>query len=200
MTDWLSAVTGSNLTDHLLLETPSLNHVPFRMTPNLQHFISSLGLEAHFLPGMMATARVLLGEFSTSTAFELENYLLLFLKDEFLLSSSVASATEPTLTLHAKLFQALDVVYQRFLAMAGHEERENLAADHLVTLATMPPGAPIPTSSSNSPTGTNMVDTSSQPQSPLLHFPVHQHLLNLLNAAVNPHNLGAMPSMWLSWF
>jgi phosphatidylinositol kinase/protein kinase (PI-3 family) len=196
LTDWLEALKAPTLVSHLR-HGPS-QPVPFRMTPNLQHFITPLGLESLFLPSIMAAARVLLGEFSTSSVFELENYLLLFLKDESLAHpSAFPSSTCDPIAFHTLLFQALDLIYQRFLAMAGHEEREKLSTEHLVTLASMPPGTPMPSSTTPLHATTGATDTT---QSSLLHVPVHQHLLNLLNAAVNPQNLRAMPPMWLSPF
>ena len=37
----------------------SSDAVPFRYTPNLQHFVNPIGMEALFCPGIVAIARAL---------------------------------------------------------------------------------------------------------------------------------------------
>ena len=210
MTDWISFTVS--LTDHIL-QKDSLEAVPFRLTPNIQHFVTSLGLESLFLPGMMAVARVLLGEFSTSASFELENLLLLLLKDELSsrrpLDPSVYNNGNNTfLGPHLLLFQSLDILYQRLLAMAGTKERDKLATDQLVTIASMPPGSFLPNVSVSAGAGASSNTSTSNTSSHTLPLgnaspsfvPIHQHLLDLLNAAVNPQNLSSMNPLWHPWF
>ncbi|KAI9481535.1 MAG: hypothetical protein EXX96DRAFT_217391 [Benjaminiella poitrasii] len=51
--------------------------VPFRFTPNIQEFITPIGIEGLFTSCLMATARCL-----TKPEFELDQYLCLFVRDE----------------------------------------------------------------------------------------------------------------------
>ncbi|KAI8880605.1 hypothetical protein K501DRAFT_224440 [Backusella circina FSU 941] len=51
--------------------------MPFRFTPNIQEFITPIGIEGLFTSSLMATARCL-----TEPEFELDQYLCLFVRDE----------------------------------------------------------------------------------------------------------------------
>lgn len=51
--------------------------VPFRLTPNMQHFITPAGIEGLLTSGVMAMARSL-----SNPEFDLESSLSLFLRDE----------------------------------------------------------------------------------------------------------------------
>lgn len=51
--------------------------IPFRFTPNIQEFITPIGIEGMFTSCLMATARCL-----TEPEFELDQYLCLFVRDE----------------------------------------------------------------------------------------------------------------------
>ncbi|KAG8954779.1 hypothetical protein FRC03_011404 [Tulasnella sp. 419] len=51
--------------------------VPFRFTPNLQHFIGPIGIEGLMTAGIMAIGRTL-----TEPEFDLDQYLGLFMRDE----------------------------------------------------------------------------------------------------------------------
>ncbi|OBZ88491.1 Transcription-associated protein 1 [Choanephora cucurbitarum] len=51
--------------------------IPFRFTPNIQEFITPIGVEGLFTSCLMATARCL-----TEPEFELDQYLCLFVRDE----------------------------------------------------------------------------------------------------------------------
>ncbi|GAN05230.1 conserved hypothetical protein [Mucor ambiguus] len=51
--------------------------IPFRFTPNIQEFITPIGIEGLFTSCLMATARCL-----TEPEFELDQYLCLFVRDE----------------------------------------------------------------------------------------------------------------------
>lgn len=52
-------------------------HVPFRLTPNMQHFITPTGVEGLLTSAVMAMARSL-----TNPEFDLPSCLTLFLRDE----------------------------------------------------------------------------------------------------------------------
>ncbi|KAH8118563.1 FAT-domain-containing protein [Phellopilus nigrolimitatus] len=56
-----------------------LESVPFRFTPNLQHFVNPTGTEALFCPAIVAIARAL-----TKPEYELDQHLCLFIRDEVL--------------------------------------------------------------------------------------------------------------------
>ncbi|KAG2237337.1 hypothetical protein INT48_009070 [Thamnidium elegans] len=51
--------------------------IPFRFTPNIQEFMTPIGIEGLFTSSLMATARCL-----TEPEFELDQYLCLFVRDE----------------------------------------------------------------------------------------------------------------------
>lgn len=51
--------------------------IPFRFTPNIQEFITPIGIEGLFTSCLMATARCL-----TEPEFELDQYICLFVRDE----------------------------------------------------------------------------------------------------------------------
>ncbi|KIY49251.1 hypothetical protein FISHEDRAFT_41474 [Fistulina hepatica ATCC 64428] len=52
-------------------------HVPFRLTPNMQEFIGSVGIEGPLTAGLMAIGRSL-----TEPKYDLEQHLCLFVRDE----------------------------------------------------------------------------------------------------------------------
>lgn len=53
--------------------------VPFRFTPNIQEYITPVGIEGLFTSCLMATARSL-----TEPELELDQYLSLFIRDELI--------------------------------------------------------------------------------------------------------------------
>ncbi|KAJ3116271.1 hypothetical protein HDU96_010045 [Phlyctochytrium bullatum] len=82
----ISATTGNIWTSDL---SPNLSNstfhfattesVPFRMTPNIQHFITPIGMEGAFSSNLMSIARSLVESES-----DLEDYLSIFVKDELI--------------------------------------------------------------------------------------------------------------------
>ena len=73
----------SFFTDHILLVYDQRNHtlgsaeqVPFRLTPNMQSFMTASGLEGIFATSLMSIARSL-----TEPEYDLENFLHLFIRD-----------------------------------------------------------------------------------------------------------------------
>ena len=190
---------------------PRKCQLPFRMTPNIQKFISPQGIESVFLPSVLAISRVLLGEFSTSCSFELENSLLLFLRSEMEdveggqeLSFKVRDASVSS-SMHFSLFKGLDVVYQRLLLLAGVKEREKLAPNQLIMIASMPPCSTLLASPGTPPTvpmasPLTCDQNASNSEASTLFISVYQSLNDLLNAAVNPVFLAQMSPFWHPWF
>ncbi|KEP49326.1 histone acetyltransferase SAGA, TRRAP/TRA1 component, pi-3 kinase superfamily TRA1 protein [Rhizoctonia solani 123E] len=64
--------------------------VPFRFTPNMQHFVTPIGIEGLMTSGMMAIARGL-----TEPEYDLEQQLTLFLRDEVYTWCTTAQNTPP---------------------------------------------------------------------------------------------------------
>ncbi|KAF8760148.1 PI3 PI4-kinase family [Rhizoctonia solani] len=64
--------------------------VPFRFTPNMQHFVTPIGIEGLMTSGMMAIARGL-----TEPEYDLEQQLTLFLRDEVFTWCTTAQNTPP---------------------------------------------------------------------------------------------------------
>ncbi len=49
-------ITGTSTISHIFSSNES---VPFRFTPNIQHFVTPVGTEALLVPGIVAIARAL---------------------------------------------------------------------------------------------------------------------------------------------
>lgn len=64
----------------------STDPVPFRLTPNMQHFITPAGIEGLLTSGVTAMARSL-----SNPEFDLESSLSLFLRDEVRVTPFVLS-------------------------------------------------------------------------------------------------------------
>ncbi|KAJ3211873.1 hypothetical protein HDU67_004198 [Dinochytrium kinnereticum] len=101
--------------------------VPFRMTPNIQHFITPIGMEGAFTSNVMSIARSLI-----EPEHELEDYLSVFVKDELIAWQNMGR--KPPLQDHQLrdlVNQNVDVVVKRTNGLSCKMERDK-AGDGLV--------------------------------------------------------------------
>jgi len=97
--------------------------VPFRFTPNIQTFITPIGVEGVFTNIMMSIARSL-----TEPEFELENYLGIFIKDEIVSIQNIVQK-HPTLQdnlLRNYVTQNINLIQHRAESLSCKQEREKL--------------------------------------------------------------------------
>ncbi|KAJ3404672.1 hypothetical protein HDU80_002517 [Chytriomyces hyalinus] len=98
----------------------SADSVPFRLTPNIQHFITPMGLDGVFTSGVMAIARGLI-----EPEAELEDYLSIFVRDELVTFQNVSR--KPAFQeqqLRDLVNQNCDLLVKRTQALACKAERE----------------------------------------------------------------------------
>ncbi len=145
--------------------------VPFRLTPNLQHFLTEVGIEGPFTSYLMALGQALSGKKQ-----DLADYLSLYVRDELLAwlatpagsvmaSSMLPSGFDDSIStqseIAAKIVQNVEIVMKRVQSMACHRESEK--------------GAEVTQ-------------------------PLDQIVLDLISCAVNPQKLAHMDSHWHPWF
>lgn len=145
--------------------------VPFRLTPNLQHFLTEVGIEGPFASYLCALGQALSGKKQ-----DLADYLSLYVRDELLawLASPAGStlaasllpfpSTDDSISMQsevaAKIIQNVEIVMKRVQSMACHRESEK--------------GAEVTQ-------------------------PLDQTVLDLISCAVNPQKLAHMDSHWHPW-
>ncbi|KAJ3074848.1 hypothetical protein HDU98_010028 [Podochytrium sp. JEL0797] len=126
----ISMKTGDIWTSDLLPTISNANFlisnvesVPFRLTPNIQHFITPMGMEGVFTSGVMSIARAL-----TEPESDLDDYLSIFIRDELLTSqSNVSRSKQPAFQdpqLRDLVNQNCDLLTKRTHALACKLERE----------------------------------------------------------------------------
>jgi transformation/transcription domain-associated protein len=98
----------------------SSESVPFRLTPNIQHFISPTGLEGPFTASMIAIGRAL-----SEPSNEMHDYLAIFCKDE-LISWYQANRKSPATDENLKEYVNLnvDLLIKRTQLMSCKAERD----------------------------------------------------------------------------
>ncbi|KAF8339104.1 FAT-domain-containing protein [Cantharellus anzutake] len=95
--------------------------VPFRFTPNMQHFVTPNGIEGLMTSGIMAIGRCL-----TEPEYDLEQQLSLFLRDEVLTwYSHHGKQPSADIVFRTHVSQNVDVVVKRAEVLACKYEREN---------------------------------------------------------------------------
>jgi len=95
--------------------------VPFRFTPNMQHFVTPNGMEGLMTSGIMAIGRCL-----TEPEYDLEQQLSLFLRDEVLTwYSHHTKQPSADILFRTHVSHNVDVVVKRAEVLACKFEREN---------------------------------------------------------------------------
>lgn len=158
-------------TNHLGLFTIN-EAVPFRLTPNIQVLIGSIGLEGPFNGVLSGIATALLS--SKDGNFEVENYLALSIRDELvsLSSSSPASST----TIQSQVAPVVVAAYDpELLSRVIHNI--DLLCKRLQTLAC----------------------SKDIEKFPDITGPVNQAVIDLVSAATNPQKLSQMEPHWHPW-
>uniref|UniRef100_D8PQ42 Non-specific serine/threonine protein kinase n=1 Tax=Schizophyllum commune (strain H4-8 / FGSC 9210) TaxID=578458 RepID=D8PQ42_SCHCM len=116
-------ITMAALTPGMAQNIPmsmSTDAVPFRFTPNLQHFVGPIGTEALMTAGLVAIGRSL-----TDTEHELESYICLFARDEMTSWFNMRErswSAEPQ--FRAVVFSNIDQFVKRSCILACKEQRE----------------------------------------------------------------------------
>ncbi|ORY29461.1 hypothetical protein BCR33DRAFT_724710 [Rhizoclosmatium globosum] len=114
---WTSDVLPMISNTFLISNTES---VPFRLTPNIQHFITPMGMEGVFTSALMSIARGL-----TEPESDLEDYLSIFIRDELITFQS--SSRKPAFQdnqLRDYVNLNCDLLVKRTNALACKAERE----------------------------------------------------------------------------
>ncbi|KAJ3171894.1 hypothetical protein HDU87_008212 [Geranomyces variabilis] len=94
--------------------------VPFRFTPNIQHFLTPIGVEGVFATSLQAIGRAL-----TEPNYELEDYLSIFVRDELVTWQSIVRKPPASeAQLRETTLQNVDLILKRTAALACKEERE----------------------------------------------------------------------------
>ncbi|KAJ3037893.1 hypothetical protein HDV00_001237 [Rhizophlyctis rosea] len=123
----ISRATGNVWLSDLL---PSLNNstfqytnteaVPFRLTPNIQQFITPAGVEGVFTSALMS-----IGHSLTEPEFELDDYLSIFIRDELVTWQNISrKAPVPETQLRDFVSQNVELVMKRAQALSCKAERE----------------------------------------------------------------------------
>ncbi|KAG5637374.1 hypothetical protein H0H81_004799 [Sphagnurus paluster] len=153
--------------------------VPFRFTPNMQHFVGPIFTEGLLTSGILAIGRSL-----TEPEFELEQSLCLYARDE--VNSWMALRNQPfqvDMLFRQSVGANIDGIVKRAETMACKIEREQvrLLAGMLKKNETLTLEQAI----NNNNIGT---------------IPVVQTVTNLISSATNPIQLAKMGEMYYPWF
>ncbi|KAI8819858.1 uncharacterized protein EV422DRAFT_620718 [Fimicolochytrium jonesii] len=94
--------------------------VPFRFTPNIQHFVTPIGVDGVFAPSIQAIGRAL-----TEPSYEFEDYLSIFVRDELITHQQLFKKA-PLQEQQLKEFtlQNCDLMLKRAIGTSCREERE----------------------------------------------------------------------------
>jgi transformation/transcription domain-associated protein len=127
-------IWGSELIPSMAVGKPILHnseHVPFRLTPNLQTMMGPLNMEGIFAPAVMTVARSLIEPEGDA---QLEMQLSIFMRDEmshWFTSQHKSSQLTPEL-LRESVTQNSEMVVKRASALGGLPTGGNLPANQTV--------------------------------------------------------------------
>ncbi|KAI8370186.1 hypothetical protein EDC96DRAFT_563874 [Choanephora cucurbitarum] len=148
--------------------------VPFRFTPNVQEYITPVGIEGPFTSCLMSIARSLV-----DPELDLEEYLSLFVRDElatwYMSNHIPIKDTQVRNQIQSNVGQI--IAKARFLSCSNDNEKVivNFERYQLV---------------SNSLSYCQTVHTDK---------PVNQNIIDLISQASNPQKLAQMECTWMSW-
>lgn len=94
--------------------------VPFRFTPNIQDYVTPIGIEGLFTSCLMATSRSL-----TAPEFDLDQYLPLFIRDE-LVSLSTPARSDPVQISEKVVLENVKLIMARAQTLFNQEDREKV--------------------------------------------------------------------------
>lgn len=95
--------------------------VPFRLTPNLQNFMTPVGMEGIFTSAIMAIARALI-----EAEFDFSQYIPVFVREELLLWHNMPSQRLSDEALKEKVLQNVEHLSRRAQVLACSDEREGM--------------------------------------------------------------------------
>jgi transformation/transcription domain-associated protein len=111
----LSVVIGANL----LLN--NMEPVPFRLTPNLQRFITSAGVDGVFCGSLVAAASCL-----SEPEYKLDRYLSLLMRDELTVWMTLPQVTLSEQDLHARVKDNVAIITGHVEELACRKQRERV--------------------------------------------------------------------------
>ncbi|KAL7750961.1 transcription-associated protein 1 [Sorochytrium milnesiophthora] len=114
---WLSECLPSFAPQTLLLS--NFESVPFRLTPNLQHFITPVHLDGLFSTSLLAIAQGL-----TDPATEMEDYLGIFLRDEIMAWMTQAQRSAADVNIKDKVLLNVRAIISRAQMLACRLDKE----------------------------------------------------------------------------
>ena len=198
---YMTEVTPSYVPQTLQLE--SLESVPFRLTPNLQHFMTTSGIQGLFAPTLMHVARAL-----SEKGDDLDSLISLFMRDDlfhlvqhsrFLSSMTPTNPATPAATTSnipssPPLYSPQQDLMYREKAMAN----SNAILKRIQFVSCIPEMAiATPSPSASSTSSTSLLTSSS---SDTLQSPADALILQLIAAATNPALLAQTELSWYPWF
>ncbi|KAL7745967.1 transcription-associated protein 1 [Sorochytrium milnesiophthora] len=115
---WLSECLPTFAPQTLLLT--NTEGVPFRLTPNLQHFITPMHLDGLFSTSVLAIAQNL-----TDPASEMEDYLGIFMRDEIMAWATLARRPAADVNIKEKISANVQAVVARAQTLACRPDKNN---------------------------------------------------------------------------
>jgi transformation/transcription domain-associated protein len=152
---------------------------PFRLTPNLQHFIGPTAIEGVVTASLMAIGRCL-----SEPERDLEEYLSIFVRDELNFWLASSQRHPPGVVPEAPR----DIIYPNILEMV--KRARLLSCEHEASKVR---------SGRRSPVGSAGVLTLPFPQPQPSTVPVSQTVLDLINSATNSGKLALQEPTWHPW-
>jgi transformation/transcription domain-associated protein len=186
---YVAEVTPSYTPQTLQLE--SSEPVPFRLTPNFQHFMTPQGIQGLFVPTLMYVGRAL-----AEKGADIESLMCLFMRDD--LFHLVQSSNRPTSTSQPPLYSPQQDPIYREKAMAN----SNAILKRIQVLSCMHnesfdiKSSPVEETQPINPPSSS---PSSAPSSESLH-PADALILQLIAAATNPWLIAQTELSGYPWF
>lgn len=166
--------------------TPILGNgesVPFRFTPNIQNFITPIGIEGVFTSSLMAVARCL-----TEPEFELDQYLSIFIRDELVtwhtMNHRPITDTQLRERITTNVFQILKRT--QFLSCRTERDKVNVVSMHNIACSIC------------DWLYANYLVTVFL-QAVHANKPANQSIIDLISQASNPQKMAQMECTWMPW-
>ncbi|KAJ3121303.1 hypothetical protein HK098_003792 [Nowakowskiella sp. JEL0407] len=105
-------------------------YVPFRLTPNFQHFLTNTGIEGPFASSLMAIGRCL-----TEPELDLDQYLCIFVRDELVAWQIQNSRPQPILdhsNFKDAVSQNVELIIKRAQSLSCRAEREKVSENSTI--------------------------------------------------------------------
>lgn len=152
--------------------------VPFRFTPNIQDYITPVGIEGLFTSSLMATARSL-----TEPELELDQYLSLFIRDELITWHMSNHRPVTDSQFHERLQANIHQVMSKAQFLSCKVENDNVSIQerqlqqHIYLIL-------------NAFLFYQTINTDK---------PVSQNVIDLISQSSNPQKMAQMECTWMPW-